>query len=144
MLSRYEVLHYVSLSTWLHALTPLSCLNTRSDTSQGHLAVNIHPDWNAGGNNSDRSLPGLEDDADIGRAHVCPILSLPRPSHSDGILPESVLWLKRIWQRGGLSSFFPGLDSLACSLCPYAIHDAVHQQCTIHSACVQGMEQTLS
>ena len=88
-----SALHYVSLSTWLHALTPLSCLNARSDTSQGHLAVNIHPDWNAGGNNSDCPLPGLEDDADIGRAHVCPILCLPRPSHCDRILPESVLWL---------------------------------------------------
>ena len=54
-----------------------------SDTSHGYMAVYIYLDWNAGGNNSNSSLSGLENDADTGWAHVLLIFSIPCASDFD-------------------------------------------------------------
>ena len=55
------------------------------------MAVNYHLDLNAGGNNINGALSGLENDPNTGRAHVCLVLSVPCASNFDRIFYEPLL-----------------------------------------------------
>ena len=57
------------------------------------MAVHLHIDRNVGGNNSNSSLPGVEDDTDARWAHVSFILWISRASHLDGVPSKSLFWL---------------------------------------------------
>ena len=58
------------------------------------MDINICLDWNACGNNSNSSLPGLENDSDIGRDDVCIVLCILGTSHTVRILSKPMLWLR--------------------------------------------------
>ena len=65
----------------------------RSDISRGDLVINFYPDRNVGSDNSDRALPGVEDDESIGRHDVLALLRLSCPSHNTRVVEESMLRL---------------------------------------------------